>query len=153
MVAEWLCTGFDIKQSSWSNASCSWARYCKLRSVSLISDINMATGWGEGGSPAYESLWGWQWLLYTWKPLVKIVIHLSSPCAGMGNSNMQTMHYSAHKNNMQASLQTWPPVIFVLNLVLSTKVHTRTTCRQACWKVYREITNLSVPKKIKKASK
>ena len=51
MVAEWLCTGFDIKQSSfglqhWSNASCSWARYCKLQSVSPIPDVNMGTGWG-----------------------------------------------------------------------------------------------------------
>ena len=60
MVAEWLCAGFDIKQSSFglqrqSNASCSWERYSKLQSVSPIPDVNMGTGW-EGGNPAYESL-------------------------------------------------------------------------------------------------
>ena len=34
----------------------------------------------------YELFLGGQVLPYTWKPRVKIVIHLSSPCAGMGNS-------------------------------------------------------------------
>ena len=59
MVAEWWCTGFNIKQSSfglqrWSNASCSWARHCKFQSVSPIPDVNM--GYWLGGNPAYESL-------------------------------------------------------------------------------------------------
>ena len=52
MVAEWLCIGFNIKQSSfglqrWSDASCSWARHCKLQSVSPIPDVNTGTGWGK----------------------------------------------------------------------------------------------------------
>ena len=52
MVAEWLCAGFDIKQSSFglwcqSNASCSWERYGKLQSVSPIPNVSMGTGWGE----------------------------------------------------------------------------------------------------------
>ena len=80
MVAEWLCTGFNIKQSifspqRWSIASCSSARYCKLHSVSPIADVNMWTGWGGGeGNPAYELVSGRQWLPFTRKPLVKIVM-------------------------------------------------------------------------------
>ena len=38
----------------------------------------MGTGWEGGGggegNPAYELLSGRQWLPYTWKPLVKIVM-------------------------------------------------------------------------------
>ena len=49
MVTGWLCTGLDIKQSSfglkrWSIASCSWARYCKLESASPPLAGNMGTG-------------------------------------------------------------------------------------------------------------
>ena len=66
------------------------------------------------------------------------MIYIHEPLLSWGKSytaNMATSH------------------IWSLNLVLSTKVHTRTACRQACWQVDREITNLSVQKKLSKRFK
>ena len=69
---------------------------------------------------------------------VSLMINIHEPLLSWGKS------YTA---NIATSHIWW------LNLVLSTKVHTRTTCRRACWQVYREITNLSVSKKSSKSFK